>query len=424
MIAAVGTLADDDDDEPARAAAIAAARDSYGRLLSSLAWQWRDIAAAEDALSEAFPTALACWPRDGMPESPAGWLMTAAKRNLLKAARRRRQAEDPTLTALFPTEHDEAPPLSTLPDDRLRLMFVCAHDAIDPTVRSALMLQTVLGLDAARRAAAFLVSTEAMTKRLVRAKAKIRATGIRFEEPQADELSSRVDAVLDAIYGCYTLHWGQQQEQSAQALADEALFLAELVAARLPADAEALGLLSLLLLCEARRPARLDAQGDFVPLDEQDPGRWDAGPIHRANSLIARAAALNDPGPFQIEVAIQAAHCHRLHGNHTPWADIVVLYERLIAMHPSIGARIGHAVAAAQASDDAAIGLQLLDSIEAEALQVHQPWWAARAHLLASLPGRDEEAVEAYGCVLSLTSEPALQRHLAKHLAALRGPLH
>ncbi len=413
-----------ENDDRARAAAIAAARNSYGRLLSWLAWQWRDIAAAEDALSDAFTAALACWPRDGVPDAPEGWLMTAARRNLLKAARNRRRAEDPAVTVLFTTEDEAAAPPSAVPDDRLRLMFVCAHPAIDPSVRSALMLQTVLGLDAARIAQAFLVSADAMTKRLVRAKAKIKAAGIRFEEPQADELPQRVDAVLDAIYGAYSLHWGQADAEPARALADEALFLAELVAARLPADAEAAGLLALLLLCEARRPARLDAQGDFVPLDAQDPERWDATRIARANALISTAAARCEAGPYQIEAAIQAAHCHRRHAGSTPWTDIAALYERLIALHPSTGARIGHAVAAAQAGGGPGVGLRLLDGMEARAVEMHQPWWAARAYLLAAVPGREPDAVEAYGRALSLTRESVLQRHFAKRLDALRGPLH
>ncbi len=407
-----------------RAAAETAVRQSYGRLLAWLAWQWRDIAAAEDALSEALATALATWPRDGVPDSPEGWLMTAAKRQLLKAARRQRRAEDPQLTVLLPGEHDEAPPAPAVPDSRLRLMFVCAHPAIDATVRSALMLQTVLGLDAARIAQAFLVSPEAMGKRLVRAKAKIKATGIRFEPPAADELPQRLDAVLDAIYGSYTLHWGRADEAAARALADEALFLAELVAAQLPDDAEALGLLALLLLCEARRPARLDAAGEFVPLDQQDTTRWHAATIERANGLLARAAALGDSGPFQVEAAIQAAHCHRRHGGATPWADIAVLYERLVALHPGLGARIGHALAAATAADDPALGLRLLDAIDSPAMQAHQPWWAARAHLLAQLPARQPEAADACSQALALSTEPALQRHLARRLAALRGQLH
>lgn len=404
-------------------AAEAAARQAYGRLLSWLAWQWRDIAAAEDALAEAFVSALQHWPRDGVPASPEGWLTTAAKRNLLKAARRRRQAEDPAFTVLFADEA-EAPASPAVPDDRLRLMFVCAHPAIDPGVRCALMLQTVLGLDAARIGQAFLVSAEAMTKRLVRAKAKIKATGIRFEEPLADELPARAGAVCDAIYGAYTLHWNRGVGDAPGELADEALFLAELVVAHLPADAEALGLLALLRYCEARRPARLDAQGEFVPLDLQDPARWDAAAIGRAHALLARAAALHDPGPFQIEAAIQAAHCHRLHSEDTPWADIARLYERLVALHPGIGARIGQAVATARAQGDPRAGLSLLDALDAPALQTHQPWWAARGLLLAELPGRAADAADAYGRALALTAEPVLQRHLSRLITGLRGPLH
>ena len=411
-------------DERTRAAAVAVARGSYGRLLSWLAWQWRDIAAAEDALAEALAAALVCWPRDGVPDSPEGWLMTAAKRNLLKAARRRRHTEDPALTVLFAGDEDAAPPAVAVPDDRLRLMFVCAHPAIDATVRSALMLQTVLGLDAARIAQAFLTSSEAMTKRLVRAKAKIRLAGIRFEAPESDELPGRVGAVLDAIYGAYTLHWGQCESGPARALAEESLFLSELVAAQLPGDPEGIGLLSLLLLCEARRGAQFDADGEFIPLDQQDPARWDADRIDRAHALLARAGALRDPGPFQIEAAIQAAHCHRRHDEATPWADIVVLYERLIALHPGIGARIGHAIAVAQATGDPGIGLQSLEAIDPRLIQRHQPWWAARAYLLAGTPARVAEAIEAYGRAIAMTFEPALQRHLARRLNALRGPAH
>ena len=251
----------------AAAAAEAAARRSYGRLLAWLAWQWRDVAAAEDALAEAFATALARWPRDGVPASPDAWLLTAARRQLLVAARRQRLADDPTLTVLWPGADAAAPEAPALPDTRLRLMFVCAHPAIDAGVHSALMLQTVLGLDAARIASAFLVKPEAMTKRLVRAKSKIRTAGLRFEEPPPQEWPERVASVLEAIYGAYTLHWGQVDDSESGELAGEAVFLAELVAAHLPAEPEALGLVALLWLCEARRPARREV---FQPLHEQD----------------------------------------------------------------------------------------------------------------------------------------------------------
>ena len=396
-------------------AAVAAARASYGRLLAWLAWQWRDIAAAEDALGEAFASALARWPRDGVPASPEAWLLTAAKRQLLMAARRQRLADDPTLTVLWPSEDEAAPDMRAMPDSRLRLMFVCTHPAIDANVRCALMLQTVLGLEAAHIASAFLVSPQAMAKRLVRAKAKIKASGIRFEEPAPDEWEARVHAVLEAIYGAYVLDASQVSDARAGELALEALYLAELVVAHLPRHAEALGLLALLRLCEARKPARIDAAGAFVPLDQQDTARWDHALIEAAGQDLARAAALRDRGPLQLEAAIQAAHSHRAVSVHTPWVDIVVLYEQLLLLAPTIGARIGHAVALARASGDAARGLACLDAIDLAAVREHQPWWAARAHLLQSL-AQPEAASVAYGRALALTTDPALREFLSSRM--------
>ena len=401
---------------PARAAE-AAARHSYGRLLAWLAWQWRDIAAAEDALAEAFASALERWPVDGVPASPEGWLMTAAKRQLLMAARRQRLADDPALTVLWPSHDDAAAELPALPDSRLRLMFVCAHPAIEPTAQCALMLQTVLGLDAARIASAFLVKPAAMTQRLVRAKAKIKSTGIRFEDAEPSEWPQRLASVLEAIYAAYTLHWGQADGDVAGQLADEAMFLAELVAASLPLESEALGLLALLRLCEARRPARLDARGRFVPLHEQDTRRWNHALIAGANESLAQAAAQRAPGPYQLEAAVQAAHVQGAIDKTVPWAGIARLYDRLLALAPTVGARIGHAVASAHASADATAGLALLAAIDAERVATHQPWWAARAHLLA-MAGDDAAASEAFGRALALTVEPALRDWLAQRREA------
>ncbi len=407
----------------AEAAAEAAARNAYGRLLAWLAWQWRDIAAAEDALSEAFTRALERWPVDGVPASPEGWLMTAARRNLLQSARRRQLAEDPTLTVLFPTEDSAAPPDPELPDDRLRLMFVCAHPAIDPSIHAALMLQTVLGLDAARVARAFVVSPEAMTKRLVRAKAKIRDTAVRFEEPERSDLPERVGAVLEAIYGAYTVDAHSEHALDAGGLAEEALFLAELVCRCLPQDAEARGLLALLLYCEARKAARLDADGALVPLDRQDAGRWDRSRIERADALLASAAALRSTGPLQLEAAIQSAHCSRQRTGRTPWADIRALYDGLLTRHPTIGARIGHAIATAQATDDAATGLRLLDAMDPKSVDGHQPWWAARALLLERL-GRTADAVVALRRAIGMTEAPHARRYLLARERALSAARH
>ena len=402
----------------AAAAAETAARHSYGRLLAWLAWQWRDVAAAEDALAEAFATALERWPVDGVPASPDAWLLTAARRRLLMAARRQRLADDPTLTVLWPNEHEAAPDAPALPDTRLRLLFVCAHPAIDAGVHSALMLQTVLGLDAARIASAFLVKPETMTKRLVRAKSRIRATGLRFEEPEPQEWPERLASVLEAIYGAYTLHWGQVDDTASGELAAEAMFLAELVAAHLPDEPEALGLVALLWLCEARRPARSEV---FQPLHEQDARRWDHALVARANAALLRAAAHRSAGPYQLEAAIQAAHVQGHIDGRVPWDGIVRLYERLLALAPTVGAQIAHAVAVAHARD-ARAGLALLEAIAADRVASHQPWWAAHAHLLAMDEAHDAAAA-AFGRTLALTVEPRLRdwietRRLAELAAA------
>jgi RNA polymerase sigma-70 factor (ECF subfamily) len=393
----------------------AAARRSYGRLLAWLAWQWRDIAAAEDALAEAFAVALARWPAEGVPSAPDAWLLTTARRELLMAARRQRLADDPALTVLHPREDTPAPDPDAIPDSRLRLMFVCAHPAIDPAVRSALMLQTVLGLDSGRIASAFLVKPEAMAKRLVRAKAKIKATGIRFEEPDPADWPERLDAVLEAIYGAYTLHWGQADDDGAHQLAGEACYLAELAAALMPAEPEAAGLAALLWFCEARRPARLDDGGAFVPLDAQDTRRWNPALLARAQAALARAAGLGHPGPYQLEAAVHAAHVQGAREGRVPWAGIATLYEHLLSLSPTLGARIGHAVAVAHARDDAGAGLALLDGIAADRVIAHQPWWAARARLLAQA-GAHPASAEAYGRALALTAEPALRTWLAQRL--------
>jgi RNA polymerase sigma-70 factor (ECF subfamily) len=278
-----------------------------------------------------------------------------------------------------------------------------------------MMLQTVLGLDTGRIASAFLVKPHAMAKRLVRAKAKIKATAIRFEEPEADELPGQLAAVLEAVYGAYTLHWGQAGEDAAGDLASEALYLGELVASQLPHEPEALGLAALLMLCEARRPARIDALGAFVPLDKQDTAHWSRYLVARANDHLARAAGMRRPGPYQIEAAIQAAHVHGALAGAVPWAEIVHLYEFLLERSPTTGARIGHAVARAHAGNDPRRGLALLADIGGASLTSHQPWWAAQAHLLA-LAGDHAQAAQAYGLTLAQTTEPALRTWLAAAL--------
>jgi RNA polymerase sigma-70 factor (ECF subfamily) len=281
------------------------------------------------------------------------------------------------------------------------------------------MLQAVLGLDAKTIARALLVAPAAMAQRLVRAKARLREAGVAFELPEADELPARMTAVLDALYGAYTIgsDLASPAPEAEPALREEAVFLARLVAELQPGDAEALGLLALLLHCEARRPAQFDADGAFVPLTRQDTARWDRARMREAEAALWQAASLRAPGPFQIEAAIQSAHHQRAFTGQTPWAQIAQLYALLVAQHGGVGARIGQAVATGEAGDPAA-ALALLEALPAAVVQSHQPYWAAFAHLLAR-SGRHGEAAAARQRAAGLTADERVRRFLlAGHSAA------
>jgi RNA polymerase sigma-70 factor (ECF subfamily) len=408
----------------APAAAEAAARRSYGKLVAFLAARTRDIAGAEDALSEAFAAALVDWPRRGVPDNPDAWLLTVARRRQIDALRQRRHDEQGSvhlqwLAELAEPEADDA----EVPDRRLGLLFACAHPAIDAAARAPLMLQTVLGFDAATIASAFLVAPATMSQRLVRAKARIRQAGIALQVPLQAELRGRLDAVLEAIYAAYAEGWTDATGADARRrnLADEAIWLGRLVASLLPTEPEALGLLALMLHAHARRDARRDAEGGYVPLSRQDPAAWDGAMIDEAESLLHAASRLGAIGRYQLEAAVQSAHAVRRLGGRTDWAAIEKLYDALCALTGSPVAALNHAVALAQVKGPAA-GLQALEALAGEVrLAEYQPFWAARAELLAGI-GDAPAAADAYRRAIGLERDAAVRAFLQQRLQALGSP--
>jgi RNA polymerase sigma-70 factor (ECF subfamily) len=395
---------------PAHSLAERAARASYGKLLAMLASRTGDIAAAEDALADAFAAALQTWPARGVPDNPEGWLLTAARRNLGHARARRATAAAGEATLALIAEERAAPEDAPFGDDRLKLMFVCASPAIAADVQAPLMLQTVLGLDSARIAGCFLVSPDAMRRQLVRAKTRIRAARIAFAVPEPHAIAARVDAVLSAIYAAYGAGWDDVvlADGRRAGLAAEALWLGRLVVELRPADAEALGLLALMLHCAARQVARRDADGGFVPLSRQDPARWSRPMIVEAEAALRRAARLGAPGRFQTEAAIQSLHAHQRMTGERFASELGRLYDALVAIAPSRGARVARAVAHAEAGA-VADALGQLDAIEGCA--TYQPWWAARARILW-LAAEAEAARAAARTAAGLSIDPGVRAFL------------
>jgi RNA polymerase sigma-70 factor (ECF subfamily) len=408
-------------DEEARAAAEAVARRSYGKLVAFLAARTGDVAGAEDALADAFMAALKGWPSGGVPANPEAWLTVVARHKIVDAGRRRRYRDDAaTPLRLIAEELDAASAAADIPDDRLRLMFACAHPAIDPAIRAPLILQTVLGFDAATVASAFLVSPATMGQRLVRAKTKIREAGIPFRIPDQGDLRERLDAVLGATYTVFAEGWSDPAgtETRRRNLAEEGIWLGRIVASLLPDKPEALGLLALMLHAEARRAARRDAAGNYVPLAEQDAARWDAGLIVEAEALLSRAARLGAPGRYQLEAAVQSAHAARRLTGRSDWTAIERLYDALLALTASPVVAINRAVAIAE-TRGAQAGLEALDRLSDDPrLADYQPYWAARAGLLARV-GDAAAAEVAYRQAIGLEADPAVRRFLQHRCAAL-----
>ena len=391
-------------------------RTSYGRLLAVLAGPTRDIAAAEDALADAFERALARWPDDGIPANPEGWILTVARnrlRDMWKSSAHRLTEPLDQTDNVSTTSDDDVP---AIPDRRLELMLVCAHPAIAPNIRTPLMLQAVLGVDAAAIAEAFAVEPATMAQRLVRAKKRIRDAGIPFALPEREDLAERLPAVLEAVYGAYAIDW-QLTAQGApiETLSAEALHLALVLAELLPHEPEVLGLAALVCLSEARRPARRSADGAFIPLDEQDTARWDTTLITRGEAMLRRAHELGRPGRFQYEAAIQSAHCARATQGRVDHHALQKLHRALMRVAPSLGAEVALA-AVDGVLDGPDAGLRALGAITDPAVERFQPAWTTRAHLLAEA-GRAAESAEAYRRAIDLTTDPSVAAYLVAAFA-------
>ncbi len=409
-------------DVRARDAAEGVARRSYGKLVAYLSSRTRDVTAAEDALADAFTAALADWPAKGIPQNPEAWLLSVARRKAIDTARRRRTGEEQA--GHLQTIRDEleaaAADASEIPDQRLALMFACAHPAIEPGIRAPLILQTVLGFDAATIASAFLVAPATMGQRLSRAKNKIREAGVPFRVPERAELPERLEVVLAAIYAAFAEGWSDPAGTEARRrnLGEEGIWLGRLVVSLMPDEPEALGLLALMLFADARRAARRDANGDYVPLAEQDIGKWDALMIDEAEALLRRASTMNTVGRYQLEAAVQSAHVVRRLTGVADWVAIEKLYEALHALTGSPVVAINRAVALAE-TEGAVAGLAQLDVLADDArLADYQPYWAARAGLLARI-GDAAAAASAYERAIGLESDPAVRRFLQTRRAKL-----
>jgi predicted RNA polymerase sigma factor len=406
-------------EEQARSTAEAVARRSYGKLVAFLSARTHDVAAAEDALSEAFASALADWPDKGCPANPEAWLLTVARRKLIDAARRQHSSDlvDEDLDHIVAAVVDAHP--AEIPDRRLALMFACAHPAIDAAIRAPLILQVILGLDAATIASAFLMSPTAMGKRLVRAKSKIREAAIPFCIPGREELPGRLDTVLEAIYAAFSEGWSDAAgtDSSRRDLTGEAFFLARLVTELLPTEPEGLGLLALMLHAEARRRARRSDDGDYVPLADQDVARWDLQMIDEAEALLLRAQAFGVIGRYQLEAAVQSAHVHRRCTGHADWEAVLQIYDALFAITGSPVVAINRALVVAELQGAHAALEAMPDPASDARLVEYQPYWAARAELLAST-GAHGDARHAYEIAIGLERDPAVRRFLERRRAA------
>jgi RNA polymerase sigma-70 factor (ECF subfamily) len=394
-------------------------RSRWGQVVAHLIRVTGDWDLAEECAQDAFAKAAERWPRDGVPTSPEAWLITTGRNRAIDLIRREGVGEAKLREAAMWASDDDgsAQPAGTIIDDRLRLMFTCCHPALPIEAQVALTLRTLAGLTTAEIGRAFLVSTETMAKRLVRAKLKIKEARIPYRVPSADQLPARTGAVLNVLYAMFNEGYSATAGANLvrHDLCSEAIRLVRLLGSMMPDEPEILGLTALMLLHDARRAARLGASGNLVSLEAQDRALWDASAIAEASGILDDAIQLGRPGPYQIQAAIAACHASAPRADATDWVEIAALYNRLNEIVPSPVVALNRAVAVAMA-DGAAAGLRLVEQLEETgALSNYHLLPATRADLLRRL-GRNDEASEAYGQALELAQTPAERHYLAERM--------
>jgi RNA polymerase sigma-70 factor (ECF subfamily) len=396
-------------------------REPRARVIAVLAARFRDLDLAEEAFADACLAAVGAWRERGQPRDPTAWLYRAAHGRAIDALRRRRVRAEATLDDPPSPQTPEEAMMDAdepIPDERLRLIFICCHPAIAAEARAALTLKLICGLSTERLARAFLVAEPAMLQRITRAKRKIRDAGVPFETPSRERWAERLEAVLATLEIAYA----QAYEDAAGVgdaapLGEDVRRLSGILADLLPGEPEVLGLAALVRFAEARRPARLDGEGAMIPLSEQDTALWDHMLIAEGFHLLDRAGRLGRSGPYQLMAAIHAAHATRLETGRTAWDDIVSLYDALMRVRPTAVVAVNRAVALAEVAGPEA-GLEALEAAAGPRLANWLPFHAARAALLEK-DQRPSEAADAYRTALSLDPPPAERMFLARRLNAL-----